>query len=271
MRLRLYLNLIAILLGLVACSEDKKIVQPEGTPPEVLSIDSIRLGTAGVTAINLDDFVTTGGKAQVALNLRCRVLKRDSDPKTVSAFLYAPGSGEAVAVAVLSVQSQKLDTLTFTGKFDLTLDRSAVGNYTISAVAQDQYGQAGTTIRTKIRFYKNNLPPQLLWVKFSKDTLNVTVPPFADTLIVTAKPDDPDGPGDIASVEAVFNNFVFPMYDDGNRAQHGDAFLGDGIYSRGFSVNAGNTAGPRTFRFRAIDKSGDTSNVIEKTFYIKNN
>ncbi|NTV47208.1 MAG: hypothetical protein HGB11_11955 [Chlorobiales bacterium] len=263
------LILTATFLGLFACSEDKSINESAGTPPSVLSLDSIRLGDSAIAELNLDQHISSGTLSNFSLNLQSVIVKGTSGNPSLTAILYAPGSGEEVAISQLLKVSAQGDTLTFKGSLSVSLDRTDVGNYTVAAVAQDDAGQAGASVRTKIRFYKNNLSPELVAVTFSIDTIDVTVPPYADTLIVSAVPNDPDGRSDIAAVEVLVGASPFPMYDDGNFKDHGDRFIGDGIYSRGFSINSANTTGQRTLRFRVIDKSGEVSNEIVKTFYIK--
>lgn len=269
MRIGFHLILTAISFALFACSEDETINESAGTPPMVVSVDSIRIGNSAITELNLDEHISSGTEAAFSLNLKSLVLKGTSDNPSLTAILYTPGSGEEIVKSQLSKISSHGDTLTFKGTLNISLDRTAVGTYTISVVAQDNAGQAGGAARTKIRLYKNNLPPELVSVTLSSDTIDVTVPPYADTLIVSAVPNDPDGRSDIAAVEVLVGNTLFPMYDDGNFKDHGDRFVGDGIYSRGFSINSNNTTGSRTLRFRAIDNSDEVSNVIERTFYIK--
>ncbi|NTV45354.1 MAG: hypothetical protein HGB11_02235 [Chlorobiales bacterium] len=269
MRPFLPLMFIALLLGLFACGEDKTINDPAGTPPSVVWLDSVRLGDSAITELNLDDFLTNANLSNFNLGLHSSVVRGENGNPSVTAILYAPGTTDEVATSELTSTPSQGDTIRFEGNVSVSLDRTAVGTYTVVVVAEDEAGQAGVGIRTKIRFYKNNLPPQLVRVNLSSDTINVTLPPYLDTLIVTAEATDPDGRSDISAVQVLVGTTPFPMYDDGNFTGHGDRFVGDGIYSRGFSISSANTTGPRTLRFRVIDNSGEISNVIEKTFYIK--
>jgi len=261
-----------ILLGLIwitACSDDKSLNTAEGEPPLLLTLDSLRLGDSAIVLLSLDDFLQSDSTASFSLSVRCTALQVENPIAQVAASLYAPRSLEEVSSAKLSQISAQNDTASYAGKLPVSLQRSAVGEYTLVAVAQDASGRSSNTFRRKIKFKKNNTPPVLSSVTFSKDVLEVSVAPYKDTLIVMARVSDDDGQDDVAAVEAVYSGYVFPMYDDGEEELHGDKFLADGIYSRGFSANSSNSTGFRTFTFRVIDKSGDTSNTIEKSFYIK--
>ncbi|ACF13600.1 hypothetical protein Ctha_1136 [Chloroherpeton thalassium ATCC 35110] len=265
-----FLGLILLgLFWLVACGDDKTLNSEEGESPLLLTLDSLRLGDSAISELNLDEFLVSETDAQLSLSVQCTALQVENPIAQVMAYFYEPSSLAEIASCKLSQIATQNDTSSYAGDLSFSLKRTEVGDYTLVAVAQDASGQSANTFRRKIKFKKNNTPPVLSSVAFSKDMLNVSVAPYADTLIVMASVSDDDGQDDIATVEAVYSGNAFPMYDDGDEELHGDKFLADGIYSRGFSANSSNSTGLRTFTFHVIDKSGDTSNTIEKSFYIK--
>ncbi len=92
-----------------------------------------------------------------------------------------------------------------------------------------------------------------------------------DTILIltSLRVSDGNGLNDISEVYFIVyrpdgstsGNKVF-LFDDGNLLQNGDQTAGDGIYSRIIFVNQTNAKGTYRFEFKAIDRGGLQSNII---------
>ncbi len=253
----------------MGCSENDEIISSKSQPLQILSLDSLRISDSAITAINLDSFLDPDSIARFSLNSSCRVIANGKTVNGVTLTLLSPADNIIIASSNIDSISILLDTATISGPFALELPRTTTGLFTLQASVYGPSGYYPGSIQRQIRLSKNNTPPTLDSVFFSADTIDVTLEPYRDTLIVKAKVTDQDGAADIRVVEAVFSGFPFEMFDDGDLPAHGDAFTGDQVYSRGFTIDSTNSSGSRTFRFRAVDGSGDTSQVLEKSFFIK--
>jgi hypothetical protein len=142
-----------------------------------------------------------------------------------------------------------------------------IGNYTIRFSAS---GIEGNTKQVAVgSFYFNNgqdnLPPEIFNSDIEPDTATVN-----DTTVIFTSVGamDPNGASDILEVYFIVykpdgstNNSKVLLYDDGD-LEHGDRIAGDGIYSRLIQVDQTNDKGTYRFEFRAKDRSGELSNII---------
>jgi len=118
----------------------------------------------------------------------------------------------------------------------------------------------------KYRNGQSNFAPVISNAVIEPDTVVVT-----DTILILTSllVQDDNGLNDIKEVYFIVyrpdgttnGNKVF-LYDDGNIAQYGDQTAGDGIFSRIISVNQNNPKGTYRFEFRAVDRGGLQSNII---------
>ena len=142
-----------------------------------------------------------------------------------------------------------------------------IGNYTVRFSAEGFEGSA-KQVALATFYFKNgqdNLPPVISNTIIDPDTVVVNQP----TVILTSvQASDPNGLNDILEVYFVVyrpdgssnNNRVF-LYDDGT-SENGDLTAGDGIFSRLIQVDQSNQKGTYRFEFRAKDRIGDLSNLI---------
>jgi len=265
-------TLILLLLSLSflnACSESDELISNSSLSPVFLSIDSLRLSDSAITSLNVDDFLISDTLAEFTLDIQCQLLDTSIPIEGIAVSLVRNGSGEEISSGALTQIQALNDTLTINGALTVQMPRTLIGLYTLYAAAYSPSETYLGSLQRQIQIIKNNTPPTLDSVFLSSDTVDVTKEPYADILIIMARASDEDGMSDIHKVEAVYSGFPFEMYDDGKEALHGDKFTGDGIFSRGFSINSTNSSGLRTFQFRVIDNSGDTSQIQEHSFYIK--
>ena len=150
-----------------------------------------------------------------------------------------------------------------------------IGNYTIRFSA---IGYEGNLKQVAIGnfYFKNgqdNLPPVISNSIIDPDTLVVT----QQTLIFTSvEASDPNGSSDILEVyfvvykpDSTTNNYKWLLLDDGSccplppfNEVSGDLIAGDGIFSRKIQVDQSNQKGTYRFEFRAKDRIGDLSNIL---------
>lgn len=142
-----------------------------------------------------------------------------------------------------------------------------IGNYTIRFSAEGYEGGI-KQVALGTFYFKNgqdNLPPVIANTVIDPDTVVVTQP----TVIFTSvEASDPNGLNDILEVyfivyrpDGTSNNSKVFLYDDGT-SEHGDVTAGDGIFSRLIQVDQSNQKGTYRFEFRAKDRIGDLSNIL---------
>lgn len=142
------------------------------------------------------------------------------------------------------------------------------GNYNVKFYVNDNSGQSKLAAWTtfKYRNGQSNFAPVISNALVEPDTVVVT-----DTIAILTSllVQDGNGLNDISEVYFIVyrpdgstsGNKVF-LFDDGNLLQNGDQSAGDGIYSRIISVNQTNAKGTYRFEFKAVDRGGLQSNII---------
>lgn len=142
------------------------------------------------------------------------------------------------------------------------------GNYNIKFYVNENSAQSKLAAWSTFKFRngQSNVAPVISNALVDPDTVVVTdTIPILTSLVVQ----DENGLNDIKEVYFIVyrpdgstnNNKVF-LYDDGNLTLNGDQTAGDGIYSRIISVNQTNAKGTYRFEFKAVDRGGLQSNII---------
>ena len=164
------------------------------------------------------------------------------------------------------VEMQEIFDDTFSAQFFLGR-ANPIGNYTVRFSA---IGIEGTAKQVALgSFYFNNgqdnLPPEIFNTVIEPDTAVVTEPTVIFTSVGAM---DPNGASDILEIYFIVyrpdgstNNNKVLLYDNGN-SENGDEIAGDGIYSRLIQVDQTNQKGTYRFEFRAKDRLGDLSNIL---------
>jgi hypothetical protein len=120
---------------------------------------------------------------------------------------------------------------------------------------------------------QNNIAPVLSDEIVEPDTAVVT----STTVILTSiKASDQNGLSDIEKVffivyrpDGTTNNNQNVMFDDGKLTDHGDQTAGDGIYSLLIQITSSNAKGTYRLEFRAQDRGGKLSNIINHSLLIQ--
>lgn len=146
--------------------------------------------------------------------------------------------------------------------------KDANGSYNVKFFVDDNLVQNRFVAQTTF-IYRNgesNVAPIISNAFIDPDTLVVTT---TTTIQTRLKVEDQNGLNDIKEVyfivyrpDGTTNNIKTSLYDDGNLNDNGDLVAGDGIYSRKIQVNETNTKGTYRFEFRANDRGGLQSNII---------
>ena len=164
------------------------------------------------------------------------------------------------------VEMQEIFDNTYSAQYFLGR-ANPIGNYTVRFSAIGIEGTAKQVALGSFQFNngQENLPPEISNTVIDPDTAVVN-----DTTIIFTSVEamDPNGANDILEIyfivyrpDGTTNNSKVLLYDDGN-PDNGDVVAGDGIYSRLIQVNQNNQKGTYRFEFRAKDRLGDLSNII---------
>jgi hypothetical protein len=150
-----------------------------------------------------------------------------------------------------------------------------IGNYTIKFSASGLDGKSKQVAVGSFYFNngQDNLPPEIFNTVIEPDTVVVTQPTIIFTSVGAM---DSNGANDILEVyfkvykpDGSTNNLKTLLLDDGSccpippsNQLSGDLIAGDGIYSLKIEVNQSNDKGTYRFEFRAKDRLGEFSNII---------
>ena len=143
-----------------------------------------------------------------------------------------------------------------------------IGNYTVSFSASGLDGKSKQVAVGSFYFNngQDNVAPVIANTFIDPDTVVVNIP---TVLFTSVDATDPNGASDISEVyfvvhrpDGTSNNSKVFLFDDGNITEHGDQVAGDGTYSLLIQVDQSNQKGTYRFEFRAKDRIGDLSNII---------
>jgi hypothetical protein len=142
------------------------------------------------------------------------------------------------------------------------------GLYVIKYYVDDNISSKKFVAQTSFNYRngQSNVAPVISNPFIDPDTLVVTTTTTIQTRITAF---DENGLNDIKEVyfivyrpDGTTNNIKTSLFDDGNVNDNGDLIAGDGIYSRKIQVNETNAKGTYRFEFRANDRGGLQSNII---------
>lgn len=142
------------------------------------------------------------------------------------------------------------------------------GLYVIKYYVDDNISSKKFVAQSSFRYRngQSNVAPVISNPFIDPDTLVVTTTTTIQTRITAF---DENGLNDIKEVyfivyrpDGTTNNVKTQLFDDGNISANGDLVAGDGIFSRKIQVNEANTKGTYRFEFRAVDRGGLFSNII---------
>ncbi len=142
------------------------------------------------------------------------------------------------------------------------------GNYEVKYFVNDRLNKTNQ-VATSMYNYNNgnsNIAPVISNTVVDPDTVVVTT---TTVILTSVQAYDQNGLNDIEKVyfvvyrpDGTTNGNQNILYDDGNLTEHGDETAGDGIYSLLIQIDQSNTKGTYRFEFRAKDRGGKLSNII---------
>jgi hypothetical protein len=261
--------LIILISGLYlsSCTREKgDLVDFSANAPVLLS------ASVAHAVLNLDAdttgavIPTSSGTFEIRTSAAATAFEADgrSDLREVAFTVYKTSSANAIARGTLQRVSGQSDTVGFSGPISFVVRRIDAGPYVVELQAMDQSGLRSSAARVRILVVRNNSRPYLSSL-VAPDTIKRPSSGFQLVLFSVAASDS-DGYSDLA--EVFFQRISptvgepIPMYDSGNRIDHGDEFPGDGIFSRLVRVDSTNTLGLRTFLFQGRDQFGAVSDSL---------
>jgi len=211
-------------------------------------------------------------------------LKIPGDSILTVRVIFASGSQlNSVYFDIYSSDNQKLNTSPVTlvplanniyqNSFELRREYP-IGNYTVRIFV---VGTNGNTNQVAVNsfFFNNgqdNVAPLIQNTVIEPDTVVVTKP---TVIFISVEAADSNGSNDISQVYFVVyrpnlttNGNKLNLLDNGNPA-NGDITAGDGIFSLLIQVDENNDKGTYRFEFRAKDRTGALSNIINHSVLIQ--
>ncbi len=254
----------ALLLMMVAglgCDSVPSVDSGDGQPANIASFS---FSPAVIDLSTIPPEQQSETTASVPFSVEALVAVGDATVQSVQYIVQGLEIGdEPIAVGEL-LQSGAL----YRADFDLTLDKGAIGNYSLLLFAVDAAGRISNRARGTVSFISTTgSPPVVVDVQVDPDTVAAGA-----TFRLIAEVTDPDGLSNVLRVEATGpNQTPFAMEDDGSEggSLSGDDVADDGLYTVTFQVPDGTPAGTVTFEIQAFDRSGLASNVVEKEVTIE--
>ena len=144
----------------------------------------------------------------------------------------------------------------YSGYAQFQIPRVVVGKLTISLWSENSTGQLSNTVLLPISIVRLNHPPVISQL-VAPSTINLA---STTSFTITLKVFDPDGQQDIQSVSRYTpSGKVLPL-----------TAVNDSIYAETVSLVPPPDPGSYLFRFRAVDRSNDSSNVLTQIIVITN-
>jgi hypothetical protein len=261
-----YPLLIIIAVLIVSCEkDDSSIIDPILKYPVIDSAqiipDSINSGSFNTTAFAYVRSEDPLGRVYVILK----------DPDNIELQTFELNDNGAAPDAIAGDGK-------FSGSISYSPGCTVVGDYNAVFVALTGAGLSSPEVSEQFRVVNlNNQPPVLSNLSIIPDSTQVNV---LNGFIFQVSADDPDGTCDL-NLQSVFYEGFRPsgipltrqyLYDDGSccpreGAFSGDTTAGDKRYTRIFA-GAPNELGYYRYFLKAVDRSGDTSNILSDSIYV---
>lgn len=215
----------------------------------------------------------------VRIPLEFSVAARATDrPIREVAFVVQSPTSSTTPVAMGTLTSAGGDR--YTGSTTIEISAVEVATYPILVYAVDKANRASGEVRGQLvytRTFDPGSPPVIDDVEAPD---SVTRPAPGDPAVVfqyVAVVSDPDGLSDVAEVEVDIESVgTLRLCDDGGVSDcnagfpaSGDATAGDGRFTLTLQVDSNNQPATLMLRFKATDRAGLESEVVERSFTIQ--
>jgi hypothetical protein len=259
--------ILVISLFTLSCEKNKGgLIDPVYQTPYLLS------SSATTALVNLDTSMTVvtplgDNTYRISNTVNATAIDRNGENHIAQVLYYLsrPDADHYFSTGLMTLNSQRQDTLLFSATFSFIVNRTEIGAYKIEVLAQTALHQSSNTVQSSIIVTRGNTPPHLANLTIP-DTLHV---PNSGTTTVFfgVSATDLDGLGDIEkvffrSINSSSPDFEQPMFDDGQTDVTGDSVANDGRFTRLIPLLPSATLGRREFRFWARDKSGTLSDSL---------
>ena len=254
----------AVVIGIFLFSSCEKkfdsILDPVQNPPAAIDA-SFSLSVINTDTINVgnvrkpDDALTIRGVVSI------RVFHLQGK-KEISAVKYSIKDQSSSIVGEGTIHDDGItpdrnaNDSSFSGYAQFQIQRVFVGILNLSIWSENNAGQMSNTAVLPISIIRLNHPP-LISDLIAPSTINLATTTSFD---ITVKVIDPDGQNDIKSVSRYTpSGKVLPLFPSN-----------DSTYIETVTLVPPPDPGSYLFRFRAVDRSNDSSNVVTKTIVIIN-
>lgn len=237
---------------LAGCDSAPGVLESVGVPPR---LSSLVFSPDSVVFESLPpDEIVGDTVALVDLALSVTVRDNDGDVDSVLFVVNSPFDPfEPLATGSLARAGGE----TYSASKRLSIRRGNEGRYSIVVYAVDAEGNLSNQVRGTLDYSIGSGRAPVIEAIEAPDSIR---PPVTLTLIAVVS--DPDGLENVARVVVTApNGGTFDMFDDGQSL--GDEVAGDGRYTARFDVPQAQP-GTFVFRFQAFDRSGLSSEIVEK-------
>ncbi len=262
---------LAGFLGLLAACDSAPGPEALGLRPPTLS--DFSFSPRSVVLEQWPAELIDGDNVLVPLELRVTVRDPDSAIDEVRFVVQSPlSSFEPVATGLLSTSGADA----YAAAETITLPRGAVGTYTIVVFAVDADRKLSGEVRGTLTYVATGRPPVIEAVETPETVTRPApgAPPVVFQYVAVVS--DPDGLDNVAKVEVeIENTGTLRLCDDGGMGacntgfpDSGDADAGDGRFTLTLQIDSNNEPATLTLRFKATDRTGLESAIVERTFTI---
>ncbi len=216
---------------------------------------------------------TPGVESQVEVLVSFSATDANDDLEQVFVTVQASASGGApLGQEILPATSGQQQATVL-----VTLPAGTAGSFPVVVTASDARGAIGNKLVGRLDVTGSNAPPEIVAIDMPDAVQRPAAgqPPVSIPIVATVS--DPDGLANIARVEVIVNGGVtLLLCDDGDRGtcnagfgSSGDETRGDGRFTLTIALAAENAAGPNSFEFKAVDRTGLESVSITRILEVQ--
>ncbi|PIQ60949.1 MAG: hypothetical protein COV99_10105 [Bacteroidetes bacterium CG12_big_fil_rev_8_21_14_0_65_60_17] len=216
---------------------------------------------------------TPGAETQVEILVSFTATDANDDLDQVFVTVQASASGGApLGQEILPATRGRQEARVL-----VTLPAGTAGSFPVVVTASDARGSVGNKLVGRLDVTGSSAPPEIVDIDMPDTAQRPTAGQPPVTIPIVATVTDPDGRANIARVEVVVNGSVtLLLCDDGDRGtcnagfgSSGDETAGDGRYTLTIALAAENAAGPNSFTFKAVDRTGLESAPVTRILEVQ--
>ena len=258
-----YLFLVLLILFCIAgCEKNYSTVIDSTASAPVIKDGSFSVSVINTDTINLaghpvrspDDTVTIRGIAQARIDSSFNGTNVSLVGYSVINTNYSSSLTEGTLHDDGIFPDTKAHDNVYSGYVEFKIQRVFVGSFSISLWSESSAGYLSNTFILPIQIVRLNHPPVLSDL-IAPDTINLAI---VNAFEISVKVIDTDGQNDIKTVSRFTpSGKVLPLHASN-----------DSLYEETVSLTPPPDLGSYLFRFRAADRSNDSSNVLTHTIVV---